>query len=220
MATQDIRQNGIDWLVDEIGRLRMTVEQQRAEIKADNDYAQRITKNSDSKQRIIESQQRIIQANAEDFQQLVMNHRDALAINTKLVQERDALEVTVAELRQQDMNRRYGHGLDFPQIITNPDMTLCEFVRQLSYMIGWLDRRLYGLHTTGVVDVDMPALINDLRTLAGDTRKLYHKLEDQLDNPVADVNVGVDEGSPDDDATGIAFMDANGRIVATFTFQQ
>lgn len=215
MATQDIRQNGIDWLVDEIGRLQMTVEQQRAEIKADNDYAQRITKNSDSKQRIIESQQRIIQANAEDFQQLVMNHRDALAMNTKLVQERDALEVTVAELRQQDMNRRYGHGLGFPQIITTPDMTLSEFVRQLSYMIGWLDRKLEG---DG--DVEFDCVIRDLRKLAGDTRKLYHKLEDQLDNPVADVNVGVDEGSPDDDATGIAFMDANGRIVATFTFQQ
>lgn len=194
MDKQDMKQNGIDWLVEEIGRLRVIVEQQRAEIQADNAHMRELHTSLDATHIALEHTKKSVEQTRHELEWAKYTNAENALLREQLTSvgaKLNTANATIGKLQEDLGNGLNTHG--FPQIITQPDTTLSGFVRQLDYMIGWVDRRLYGKHTTGVVDVNMPELINDLRNLAGNTRRLYHKLENQLDNDKQDQQSGTDE---------------------------
>lgn len=199
MTMQDVREYGIEWMVDEIGRLRQLVNQQRAEINADNEHMQNLhTKNDE------------ISKELEWYKS---------AYNLVLC-ERDSRDREFAALQDmyKTLTAKYDTLFSFPNFLGTSESTLDAYVRHLHHGVTWVSRRL----AYSDCDRNLPELITALRELATCTRKLYHQLEGELakQSPNACdgdccVNCGVDEGSPDGDNSIIISItrDSDGRVV-------
>lgn len=203
MTMQDIREYGIEWMVDEIGRLHQLVNQQRAEINADNEHMQNLHTKNDEISKELEW------------------YRSAYNL---VLCERNSRDREFAELQDKykrltaEYNTLRSCASYFLNFLGTSKSTLDDYVRHLHHGVTWVSRRL----TYSDCDSNLPELITALRELATCTHKLYHQLESEVakQSPNACdgdccVNCGVDEGSPDGDNSIIISItrDSDGRVV-------